>query len=245
MLIIPAVDIKDGKCVRLSQGRFDAVTVYSDDPVKAALKWEALGARLIHIVDLDGAIAGRAVNRDIILKICAALRVQAEIGGGIRDEATADEYLSIGNVRRVIAGTAAVEDPALLKRLALRHPGRIAVGIDAKDGMAAVKGWLEVTGQRAVVLAKRLEDTGVSAIIYTDISRDGMLTGPNIAATREMASSVSIPVIASGGVSSVKDITALRGASVEGVIIGKALYSGDLSLKDALDAAEDSAEGRV
>ncbi len=245
MLIIPAVDIKDGKCVRLSQGRFDAVTVYSDDPVEAALKWEGLGARLIHIVDLDGAISGRPVNRGVVLKICAALRVQVQVGGGIRDEAAADAYLSISNVRRVIAGTAAVEDPALLGRLAAGHPGRIAVGIDAKDGRAAVKGWLKVTGERAVDLAKRLEDAGVSAIIYTDISRDGMLTGPNVEATAEMASSVGIPVIASGGVSSIRDIEALRRASVEGVIIGKALYSGALSLKDALDAAAGSAEGRV
>ena len=164
--------------------------------------------------------------------------------GGLEQQEKTTTRLVVALGTEVKAG-AAVEDPGLLKRLALRHPGRIAVGIDAKDGMAAVKGWLKVTGQKAVVLAKRLEDTGVSAIIYTDISRDGMLTGPNIAATREMASSVGIPVIASGGVSSVKDITALRGASVEGVIIGKALYSGDLSLKDALDAAEDSAEGRV
>lgn len=238
MIIIPAIDIKEGKCVRLTQGRMDEVTVYYDDPVEVAKKWAGLGAELIHLVDLDGAVEGDAVNLDVIKRIIDAVDVPVQLGGGIRDEKTAEAYLSMDRVKRIIIGTAAYDNPNLLKELTASHPGRIAVGIDAKDGRVAIKGWVEVTDERAVDLAMKLVDADVACLIYTDISRDGTLTGPNIEATREIAESVSIPVIASGGISSVKDIEDYRGVPVEGIIVGKALYSGAVHLKDAIKAAE-------
>ena len=234
MIIIPAIDIKDGKCVRLAQGRMDAVTVYSEDPSSVALKWAEGGAELIHVVDLDGAIEGNAKNLGVVKEIVAAAPVPVQIGGGIRNLKTAETYLSLDGVKRVIIGTAAYEDPALLAVLVKDYPGRIAVGIDAKDGRVAIKGWVDVTDQTAMELAKRLEGSGVGCIIYTDISRDGMLTGPNVEATSAIAAAVTIPVIASGGVSSIKDIESYRGTELEGIIIGKALYSGDIDLKDAI-----------
>ncbi len=237
MLIIPAIDIKDRRCVRLTQGRMDAETVYSNDPKEVALKWQSLGAKLIHLVDLNGAIEGSAKNFDVIKGIIEVIKVPVQIGGGIRDERTAEKYLSLPGVKRIIIGTAAYEDPEFLKGLTRRYPGRIAVGIDAKDGHVAIKGWVTVTDESAVDLAKRLEGAGVSSIIYTDISRDGMLKGPNVEATKEIADSVSIPVIASGGISSKKDIGSYKGVKIEGIIIGKALYSGDLDLKEAIEAA--------
>lgn len=238
MIIIPAIDIKEGKCVRLTQGRMDEVTVYYDDPVEVAKKWAGLGAELIHLVDLDGAVEGDAVNLDVIKRIIDAVDVPVQLGGGIRDEKTAEAYLSMDRVKRIIIGTAAYDNPNLLKELTASHPGRIAVGIDAKDGRVAIKGWVEVTDERAVDLAMKLVDADVACLIYTDISRDGTLTGPNIEATREIAESVSIPVIASGGISSVKDIEDYRGVPVEGIIVGKALYSGAVHLNDAIQAAE-------
>lgn len=237
MIIIPAVDIKGGKCVRLTQGRMDAVTVYSDDPSGMAVKWESLGARLIHIVDLDGAVKGSAENFEAIKRITERVSVPLQIGGGIRDEETAGAYLSLKNVKRVIIGTAAYSDPGFLEGLVRKYPGRIAVGIDALGGKVAINGWVRVTDEPAVSLAKRLEGHGVASIIYTDISRDGTLTGPNVAATKELSDAVSIPVIASGGISSIKDIEAYRGVRIEGIIIGKALYSGSVGLKDAIAAA--------
>lgn len=238
MVIFPAIDIKGGRCVRLTQGRMDAETVYSDEPWEVAKKWASLGGEVIHLVDLDGAVEGNPKNLGVIERITASIDAPVQIGGGIRDERTAEAYLSNPKVRRIIIGTAAIENPALVRSLAARHPGRVAVGIDAKDGFVAIKGWVDVTGRRATDLAKELEGAGVACIIYTDISRDGMLTGPNVAATREMAEAVSIPVVASGGISSLKDIESYRGVPLEGIIVGKALYSGNLDLREAIRAAK-------
>lgn len=238
MIIFPAIDIKGGKCVRLTQGRMDAETVYSNEPWEVARKWEALGAEVIHLVDLDGAVEGNPKNLAVVEKITNSVNVPVQIGGGIRDEKTAEAYLSNPKVKRIIIGTAAIENPSLVTTLTARYPGRVAVGIDAKDGMVAIKGWVTVTGQKATELAKKLEGAGVACIIYTDISRDGMLTGPNVAATREMAESVNIPVVASGGISSLKDIESYRGVPLEGIIVGKALYSGNLDLTEAIKAAK-------
>lgn len=237
MIILPAIDIKDGRCVRLTQGRMDAETVYSNDPTEVAKRWESLGAGIIHLVDLNGAIEGNAMNFEVIKRIKESVSIPVQIGGGIRDEKTAAIYLEDVGVKRVIIGTAAYEDPEFLKTLTRRYPGRIAVGIDAKDGRVAIKGWVTVTDERAVTLARRLEGIGVASIIYTDISRDGMLCGPNVEATREMAEAVEIPVIASGGISSIKDIESYRGVQLEGIIIGKALYTGSIDLRDAVAAA--------
>lgn len=237
MLIIPAIDLKQGRCVRLTQGRMDEETVYSTDPARIARGWAGLGASLIHLVDLDGAVEGGARNFSAIREIIDSIDVPVQIGGGIRDEKTARTYLDIERVKRIIIGTAACEDPSLVEALTKRYPGRVAVGIDAKDGMVAIKGWVEVTGEKAVDLARRLEGRGVACIIYTDISRDGMLKGPNVEATREIAESVSIPVVASGGISSIKDIESYRSVRLEGIIIGKALYSGGVDLKEAIKAA--------
>jgi len=238
LIIFPAIDIKGGKCVRLTQGRMDAETVYSNEPWEVARKWEALGAEVIHLVDLDGAVEGNPKNLAVVEKITNSVNVPVQIGGGIRDEKTAEAYLSNPKVKRIIIGTAAIENPSLVTTLTARYPGRVAVGIDAKDGMVAIKGWVTVTGQKATELAKKLEGAGVACIIYTDISRDGMLTGPNVAATREMAESVNIPVVASGGISSLKDIESYRGVPLEGIIVGKALYSGNLDLTEAIKAAK-------
>lgn len=237
MLIIPAIDIKGGKCVRLTQGRMDESTVYYDDPADVARRWAGSGAEMIHLVDLDGAVEGGAKNFDVVERIASSVDVPLQIGGGIRDMATAGRYLSIDGIERVIIGTAAYSDPDFLKELLTEHPGRVAVGIDARDGMVAIKGWVEVTDLSAASLAKRLEGEGVAAIIYTDISRDGMLTGPNVDATSSLARSVDIPVIASGGISSVADIEAYRGSGVEGIIIGKALYTGRVELTEAIEAS--------
>ena len=237
MLIIPAVDIKDGKCVRLTQGSMDAVTVYCDDPAEMARRWAQEGAELIHLVDLDGAVRGSAANFDVIKRITDSIDTPVQIGGGIRELSTAARYLALDGVKRIIIGTAACDDQEFLKGLTQRFPGRVAVGIDAKDGRVAIKGWKTVTEVQAVDLAKRLEGAGVACIIYTDISRDGTLAGPNVEATVELAGSVNIPVIASGGVSSIRDIEAYKGKNIEGIIIGKALYTGDVDLKEAIRAA--------
>ncbi len=237
MIVIPAIDIKGGRCVRLRQGRMDDETVYSEDPVGVAKRWEAAGARLIHIVDLDAAVTGRPVNYDTIAAIASSTDVPVQVGGGIRDASTATRYLDLKGVKRIIIGTAAFEDERFVKELAGCYPGRVAVGIDAKDGRVAIKGWVEVTGMDAVELALRLEDSGAACIIYTDISKDGMLAGPNVEATRRLVDSVSIPVVASGGVSSIKDVEELRKIGAEGVIIGKALYSGTIELEQAIEAA--------
>ena len=236
MIVIPAIDLKEGKCVRLEQGLMDRDTVFNDDPAAQALEWQAQGAELLHIVDLDGAFAGEPKNRSAIEAIIKAIAIPAQLGGGIRDIPTIEAYLGLG-LARVIIGTAAQRNPELVREACAKFPGRIVVGIDARDGMVAVQGWAEVTGITAVELAKKFEGFGVSAIIYTDISRDGMLQGPNIEATRTLAESVAIPVIASGGVSSLKDIKNLMGieaSGVSGVITGKAIYTGAIKLSEAI-----------
>jgi phosphoribosylformimino-5-aminoimidazole carboxamide ribotide isomerase len=236
MIVIPAIDLKEGKCVRLEQGLMERDTVYSDNPAAQALAWEAQGAELLHIVDLDGAFAGEPKNRGAIEAIVGALTIPTQLGGGIRDLATIEAYLGMG-VGRVIIGTAAQRNPELVQEACAKFPGRIVVGIDAKNGMVAVQGWAEVTGVTAVDLARKFEGYGVAAIVYTDISRDGMMQGPNIEATRALAEAISIPVIASGGVSSLEDIRnllAVEKSGVTGAITGKAIYSGALNLAEAI-----------
>jgi len=236
MLIIPAIDLKDGKCVRLEQGLLDRALVYSDDPATTAKHWEAQGAEFLHVVDLDGAFAGVPKNLEAIKAIRNAVKMPIEVGGGIRDIATVNTLILIG-VDRVILGTAAIENPAFVREACQRFPGKIIAGVDAKDGMVAIKGWAEVTNVKAVDLAKQMQDYGVIAIIYTDIKRDGMLSGPNVEATKLLAESLHIPVIASGGVATMKDIQDLltiRYSGISGVITGKAIYSGSLNLREAI-----------
>ena len=236
MLVIPAIDLKEGKCVRLEQGLMDKDTVFNECPASQALDWQNQGAELLHIVDLDGAFAGQPKNREAIEAIIKAISIPAQLGGGIRDIETIESYLSLG-LSRVIIGTAAQRNPELVREACARFPGQIVVGIDAKNGLVAVQGWAEVTGITAVELARKFEDCGVSAIIYTDISRDGMLQGPNLEATQALAKAVSIPVIASGGVSSLDDIRnlmAIESSGVTGVITGKAVYTGAIRLAEAI-----------
>lgn len=234
MFIIPAIDLKDGKCVRLLQGRKDAVTVYSGDPTGVARKWEALGAKVLHVVDLDGAFSGSQKNASVIADIRKNVKMTIEVGGGIRNIGTIDRLVSAG-INRVILGTAVIEDTALVLDACNRFPGKILIGIDAKDGMVAIRGWEEVSGVNALELARRIENVGVAGIIYTDISRDGMLTGPNIKALEEMVNAVTIPVIASGGISSADDIRNLLSVrKLWGAITGKALYEGALDLREAI-----------
>ena len=239
MLIIPAIDIKQGRCVRLCQGVMSEETEYSKDPSGVAKRWAHEGAELIHIVDLDAAIEGTPKNLSTIEKIASSIAVPLQIGGGIRNEETAERYLDIKGVMRVILGTLALSEPKTVESLARRYPGRIAIGIDAKDGFVAIKGWVEVTKTLAMELAKKFEGMGVAAIIYTDISRDGMLTGPNVEATKKLIDTIKIPVIASGGVSKIDDITALKKIKAAGVIVGKALYSGAIDLRESIRAARD------
>ncbi|WP_298432355.1 1-(5-phosphoribosyl)-5-[(5-phosphoribosylamino)methylideneamino]imidazole-4-carboxamide isomerase [Geobacter sp.] len=236
MIVIPAIDLKEGKCVRLEQGLMEKDTVFCDSPADQAREWERQGAELLHIVDLDGAFAGEPRNRASIEAIVKAISIPTQLGGGIRDIPTIEAYLSLG-IGRVILGTAAQRNPKLVEEACRLFPGRIVVGIDARNGMVAVQGWAEVTGVTAVELAKRFEGYGVAAIIYTDIARDGMMQGPNIEATRALAEAVSIPVIASGGVSSLKDIEslmAIEASGVTGAITGKALYTGAINLAEAV-----------
>lgn len=239
MEIIPAIDLKDGKCVRLLQGDMDRATVFSDNPVETALKWEAQGGQRLHVVDLDGAFNGEPKNRKVIEEIVDALNIPVQVGGGIRDLETIDTYVNMG-VDRVILGTIAHKNPELVAKACEIYHGRIIVGIDAKDGKVAIQGWAEVTSKSAMELAAEYEEYGVAAIIYTDIAKDGMMQGPSIEATRYLALSVDIPIIASGGVSSVEDIKhllPLEADGVEGVITGKAIYSGALDLKEAISIA--------
>jgi phosphoribosylformimino-5-aminoimidazole carboxamide ribotide isomerase len=236
MIVIPAIDLKEGKCVRLEQGLMDKDTVFNDNPAAQARAWQDQGAEMLHIVDLDGAFAGEPKNRAAIEAIVGAITIPSQLGGGIRDITTIEAYLSLG-LSRVIIGTAAQRNPELVKEACAKFPGRIVVGIDAKNGMVAVQGWAEVTDITAVDLARKFEDCGVAAIIYTDISRDGMLQGPNLEATKALAEAVSIPIIASGGVSSLLDIQNLmdiEASGVSGVITGKAVYTGAIKLAEAV-----------
>ncbi len=236
MILYPAIDLKDGKCVRLVHGDMDRATVFGDDPAAQAAAFESAGCEWVHLVDLNGAFAGEPVNGAAVEAILKRIRVPAQLGGGIRDMATIERWLSKG-LSRVILGTIAVENPVLVREAAKAFPGHVAVGIDARHGKVATKGWAEETDVLVTDLARSFEDAGVAAIIYTDILRDGAMGGPNIAATEALARAVSIPVIASGGVSSLADLVALRDTGViAGAISGRALYDGAIDLRSALSA---------
>ena len=246
MLLIPAIDLKDGKCVRLRQGRMEDSTVFSDDPLAMAARWVEAGARRLHLVDLNGAFAGQPVNAQVIRRIAEAFPdLPIQVGGGIRDEQTVEAYLDAG-VRFVIIGTKAVQDPHFVSNLCLEFPSHVIVGLDAKDGRVAVNGWSKLSKHDVIDLAQIFERYGVEAIVYTDISRDGMMQGVNIEATIRLARAISIPVIASGGVSTLDDVRALRAVEQEGImgaIIGRALYEGTIDLATAqrvADAAEEN-----
>jgi phosphoribosylformimino-5-aminoimidazole carboxamide ribotide isomerase len=240
MIVFPAIDLKDGECVRLRQGDLAQSTVFNDDAAAQARSFELAGFRWLHVVDLNGAVAGSSMNASAVRSILAAIKIPVQLGGGIRDLAAIEAWLSAG-IARVILGTAAVRNPALVREAAQRFPGRIAVGIDARDGMVAVDGWTVDAGIAATELARRYEGAGISAIVFTDIARDGMLGGVNVEATAALASAVSIPVIASGGIRSADDVRRLKlpGAPIAGVIIGRALYDGRIDPADALRAAAD------
>ncbi|MDQ3730852.1 MAG: 1-(5-phosphoribosyl)-5-[(5-phosphoribosylamino)methylideneamino]imidazole-4-carboxamide isomerase [Pseudomonadota bacterium] len=236
MLLIPAIDVKGGRCVRLRQGRMDDVTEFSDDPVAMATRWIEAGAKRLHVVDLDGAVVGRPVNAGVVQAIARKFpAIPIQIGGGIRDEDSVQAYLEAG-VQYVIIGTKAISAPHFVNDLCLEFPGHIIVGLDAKDGKLAIKGWSKLSNHDVIDIAQRFEQDGVTAIVYTDISRDGMLTGVNIAATVGLARAVNIPIIASGGVTHLDDVKSLCEVAEEGiagVIIGRALYEGSIDLADA------------
>ena len=241
LTLYPAIDLKDGACVRLRRGEMDQATVYSDDPGGQARAWQQAGFLWLHVVDLNGAFAGETVNAEAVAAILAAVSVPVQLGGGIRDMAGIERWLQAG-VTRVILGSAAAKNPALVKQACRAHPGRVAVSVDARNGFVATEGWAETSGLRALDLALRFEDAGAAAIIYTDIGRDGMLTGLNLEQTLDVASQISTPVIASGGVGSISDLRALKtaanhngGGLIEGVIVGRALYDGRITPRDALD----------
>lgn len=239
MILYPAIDLKDGQCVRLLKGEMEAATVFGDDPAAQARAFQAAGADWVHLVDLNGAFAGRPVNAEAVEAILAAVTIPAQLGGGIRDMATIEAWLDKG-LSRVILGTVAVEDPDLVRAAARAFPGRVAVGLDAREGRVATRGWAEETDMQVVDLAKAFEDAGIAAIIYTDIERDGAMAGPNVAATEALARAVRVPVIASGGVSSLADLIRLRDTGViSGAISGRALYDGAIDLGAALKALKD------
>ena len=236
MIIIPAIDIRGGRCVRLLQGDFRRETVYSGDPVEVARRWAAKGAERIHVVDLDGSREGRPVNDAVIGRILSAVDVPIEVGGGIRELGTVDLYLGMG-VRWVILGTAALKNRDFVVEACRRHPGRVILGIDAREGKVAVEGWTEATGADALEVARQYEGLGLAALVYTDIGRDGMESGVNVPATERLARRIGIPVIASGGVAGIGDIDRLLAAAcpgILGVITGKALYTGALDLEEAI-----------
>ncbi|MGK7925418.1 MAG: 1-(5-phosphoribosyl)-5-[(5-phosphoribosylamino)methylideneamino]imidazole-4-carboxamide isomerase [Spirulina sp.] len=238
MDVIPAIDLLEGRCVRLYQGDYDRSEIFSDRPVDVARRWEEEGATRLHLVDLDGAKKGQSVNGEAIAAIVRGVSIPVQVGGGLRDREKIRRVLDLG-VKRAIVGTVAVENPDLVGELCQEFPGQIVVGIDARNGKVATKGWLETSEVQATDLAQQMEDKGVAAIIYTDIHRDGTLSGPNMDALRELARSVQVPIIASGGVSSLTDVLSLLSlepAGVTGVIIGRALYTGDVSLREAVQA---------
>ncbi len=239
MIVIPAIDLKDGRCVRLRQGRLDEETVYSEDPAEVARRWETEGARVLHVVDLNGAVEGVPRTRAVVESILKAVKIPVQVGGGIRDLATVEAYLAAG-AERVVLGTAVVRDAALLEEACRRFPGRVIVGVDAKDGMVAVRGWTAVADQEATDFVGRVAGLAVYAVIYTDIARDGMLEGPNLDALRRMAAVCPVPLIASGGITRTEDLRQLRalGPKVIGAIVGKALYEGRIALRAAMVAAD-------
>ena len=240
MIIIPAVDIKQGKCVRLLQGRMEDTTLYSDDPLEMALRWQNAGAELIHVIDLDGAFSKQAMNLKSVKNILAGISVPIQLGGGIRDLKIIEMYIDIG-VSKLIIGSEALYNPSFVKDACKKFPGRIVVGIDARNGKVAVEGWTQTSETKAIDLAKEFESCGVAAINFTDIHRDGMQTGPNIRETAALADAVSTPIIASGGVNTIQDIINLKqieSKGVKGVITGKALYEGTLDLQEAIRIAK-------
>ena len=240
MEIWPAIDLRGGKCVRLVQGDYDRQTVYADDPLEMAQHWVDQGARRLHLVDLDGARDGQGANREIAREIAGSVGIPCQLGGGIRDEETIVSLLDAG-LSRLVIGTRAVKDPDWFCGVCQRFPGRLVVGIDARDGRVATDGWLEDSQLDAVELAVRLAEQPLAGMVYTDIERDGMLQGPNLAAMKRMQHAVQVPVIASGGVSSLEDVIALADCQLAGCIIGKALYENHVQLADALTAGQDHA----
>ncbi|MGD8228355.1 MAG: 1-(5-phosphoribosyl)-5-[(5-phosphoribosylamino)methylideneamino]imidazole-4-carboxamide isomerase [Desulfobacteraceae bacterium] len=236
MLVIPAIDIKGGRCVRLQQGEMSKETVYSEVPEEMAVKWVEKGAERLHLVDLDGAVQGKAVNKEVIRKIVAAVPIPIQLGGGIREMETIETYLGLG-INQVILGTVAYKKPEFLARVCKEFAGRIILGVDARKDRVAIEGWTEETDMTVAQIAERFENIGISAIIYTDIHRDGMSTGPNVEATKTLAQTVEIPVIASGGISGIDDVAkilALEEYGVMGMITGRALYKGTLDLEEAI-----------
>jgi phosphoribosylformimino-5-aminoimidazole carboxamide ribotide isomerase len=241
VILYPAIDLKGGACVRLLRGEMDRATVFNDNPPSQARVFEAAGCAWIHVVDLDGAVKGKSVNGAAVKGIVAAVEAKVQLGGGIRDEAGVEAWLAAG-VARVVLGTAALNDPDLVRRACRKHPSRIAVGVDARRGRVAVKGWTETSETTAEELAARFADAGVAALIYTDIDRDGALEGPNIEATAALAAKAAMPVIASGGVSSMYDMVKLKQAApmLDGIIVGRALYEGWIDLREALKTLKDA-----
>jgi phosphoribosylformimino-5-aminoimidazole carboxamide ribotide isomerase len=240
MLVIPAIDLKEGRCVRLRQGRMEEETVYSSSPAKVAAQWKGAGAEWIHVVDLDGAVAGSPMNVEAVKEIRAAVDIPLQVGGGIRDLGGIEEWLTVG-IERVILGTAATEDPSVVKEACQRYPGRIAVGIDAREGEVMVRGWLEGTSRKAVDLAQEMEGIGVTVIIFTDISRDGVGGGINLVQAKKVAEAIHTPLIVSGGVGTLEDIKAVKELAplgVTGVITGRALYEGTVDLAEAIRVAK-------
>jgi phosphoribosylformimino-5-aminoimidazole carboxamide ribotide isomerase len=242
MLLIPAIDLKDGKCVRLRQGRMDDATIFSDDPVAMAARWVEAGARRLHLVDLNGAFEGKPVNREVVHAIAKAFPdLPIQIGGGIRDEETVQSYLDAG-VEYVIIGTKAVNVPHFINDLCLEFPGHIIVGLDAKDGKVAIDGWSKLSKHDVIDMARHFEEDGVSAIVYTDIGRDGMMTGVNVEATLKLAKAVNIPIIASGGITNLDDVRALCAVADEGItaaITGRAIYEGTLDFAEGQKLADE------
>lgn len=242
MLVIPAIDLRGGQCVRLEQGKLDKETIFSKDPVFIAKIWQAQGAKMLHIVDLDGAFSGVSQNTKIIKKIIKAVKIPVEVGGGIRSIKTIKKMLDKG-IERVVLGTVAVYDPSLLRKAIDEFGRMVVVGIDAYEGRVAIAGWKDITSVKAIELAKKLEGWGISEIIFTDIAKDGMMQGPNLANIRRMGRAINVPLIVSGGISSLKDvkkIKLLEKYGVRGMIIGKALYTGDIKLDEAIKIAEEN-----
>ena len=241
MILFPAIDIRNGRCVRLTEGKFECETVFAEDPAEMAVRWADGGAEYLHVVDLDGALAGQSSNTEVIKRILAKVKMPVQVGGGIRTLANIENMLALG-VTRVILGSVAVRDPELVREACQKFPGQVVVGIDAKNGEVAVEGWGIGGGIGAIELAKKMAAVGVEHIIFTDISRDGMLSGVNVEATAELAKASGVKVIASGGVSSLADLKALQvheADGIEGCIIGKAIYTGALDLKEALAALKE------
>ena len=236
MLILPAIDLRNGKCVNLVQGRAGEETIFSDQPVEMAAQWQQGGAEYLHLVDLDGAFSAVSDNLRIVKEIVEMLQIPVQLGGGIRTMERLDDVLGLG-VTRAILGTAALKNPLLVEAACKKHGSRIAVGIDAKDGMVATEGWLDVSEKPALAFAREMEDCGVQTIIYTDIKSDGMLQGPNLETTEAIANAVSANVIASGGITSIQDVQALKAIEVHGAIVGRAFYTGALDLKAAISIA--------